>query len=522
MLIRFTSVRRTAILLFLGLSGVYLSLSPGSIAGQGYTAEEIASGLQMLSVLNAWLKRLPVPAMQWSRHGPVPVLFDLPFIKLGKLFVSPDFVLSFQPALLTAALVTILFLWLRKLCSPGVSLFLSLTAAFGTMLWPYAYISLETKQSFFVLLAGYLALTAGKILGWPRLLLFALTCGLTVTAKSTGIILWPVIAYLIYVQFHDDWRERRSQMVVVVLLIGTIWALGHWGANQFWSAHGGAGSIRLWLIDSPLQIFINVIGVFGSPTKGLFVYAPVLLASLYAVPRAFRTHRPIAIFALLVTGCTVGFLSLLTTPVDDVWGCRYLHLAIAPLILCIGAALSRFRWRRDILLVALASIGICISFLGAFYYYGLQEFAAKDVGQNTMEWMVGDEDWNQILFNAKLFRVWAAGGTGPASWSAQHIWVWSPPADPMQWKSVDLVKLCQPQSFMLRYWRIPLTGIARGIFIMYLSLAICGLLLLAWVTWRTINELGMPTAEATFSSANGTPREPNNSSRPSGSNRPAG
>ncbi len=112
--------------------------------------------------------------MVWSRHGPVPVLFDLPFLKLGKLIVSPDFMLSFEPALLTAALMTLLFLWLRKLCSPGMSLFLTLTAAFGTMLWPYAYIRLETKQSLFVFLAGYLALSAGPIRSWPRFLLFAM------------------------------------------------------------------------------------------------------------------------------------------------------------------------------------------------------------------------------------------------------------------------------------------------------------------------------------------------------------
>jgi len=436
--------------------------------------------------------------MVWSRHGPVPVLFDLPFLKLGKLFVSPDFTLSFQPALLTAALVTILFLWLRKLCSPGMSLFLSLTAAFGTMLWPYAYISLETKQSFFVLLAGYLTLGGRKILSWPRLLLFATVCGLAITVKSTGIVLCPVITYFIFTQFQDDWRVRRSQIVVTVLIVGAIWTLGHWGSNQYWGPRGGgAASIRMWLIDSPLQFFINVIGILGSPTKGLFVYAPVLLASLYAVPRAFRTHRSIAIFALLVAGCTLGFLCVMKFPADDVWGCRYMHLAIAPLILCIGAAFPRFRWRRDVLLVALALIGVCVSFLGAFYYYGLQEFAAKQVDQNTVEWMVGDEDWNQILFNARLFRVWAAGGSGSVSWSAQHIWAWSPPPEPMQWKSLDLIKLCQPQSFMFRYWRVPLTGIARGIFIIYVTSAICGLLLLAWAISRAVSERGAPAGEAT-------------------------
>ena len=148
--------------------------------------------------------------MVWSRHGLVPVLFDLPFLKLGKLLVSPDFVLSFSPALFTAGLLTILFLWLRKVCTPGMSLFLTLTAAWGTMLWPYAYIGLETKQSFFVLLAGYLALAGGKIRRWPSLLLFAATCGIALSIKSTGITLWPVIAYLMYVQFRDDHKSRQS------------------------------------------------------------------------------------------------------------------------------------------------------------------------------------------------------------------------------------------------------------------------------------------------------------------------
>ena len=155
--IKSTQTRKTAILLFIALSGCYLSLSPGSIAGQGYGQEEIDSGLRILSIATAWMKGHPLPPMIWSRHGPVSLIFDLPFLKLGKFIISPDFALSFEPALVTAALVTLLFLSLAKLCLPGVSLFLSLAAAFTTMLWPYAYIGLETKQSFFVFLAGYFA-----------------------------------------------------------------------------------------------------------------------------------------------------------------------------------------------------------------------------------------------------------------------------------------------------------------------------------------------------------------------------
>ncbi len=484
----FNSTRKTAALLFLGLFGFYLSLSPGSIGGQGYTGEEIDSGARMIAIGSALLKGLPRPPMLWTRHGPVPIMFDLPFIGLGQFLVSPDFMLSFQPPLLTAALVTILYLWLRKLCSPGMSLLLAFAGAFGTMLWPYAYIGLETKQSFFVLLAGYLALADRKLRSWPKLLLFAVICGLALTVKSTGIILWPAIAYLLYVQFRDDWRLRRTQVLAVVVVIGGVWALGAWGRNFYWKPlGGGANSLRSWTTHSALHVFSNAIGVFGSPTKGLFVYAPVLLAGIYAVPRAFRTHREIVIYSLLLIACTLGLISILRSPTDEVWGCRYMHVAIAPLLLCIGAAWPRFRWSREGALIPLILVGVVISFLGAFYYYGVLGIAMTNAGQNTYEWINGDNVWNHIEFNARLFRVWFHGGAAPVMWKPWHIWVWTPPADAPQWKSIDLRPLCLPQSFMVRNWTLQTNvPVLINVFRMYLTSLVVGLLSLAWVVLRTI------------------------------------
>jgi hypothetical protein len=40
--------------------------------------------------------------------------------------------------------------------------------------------------------------------------------------------------------------------------------------------------------------------------------------------------------------------------------------------------------------VALTLIGVLISFLRACYYYGLQDFEAKTVRQNTLEWITAD------------------------------------------------------------------------------------------------------------------------------------
>jgi len=484
-----TRIHKTALLLFLGLACSYISLSPGSIVGQGYAGEEIDSGLRMLGATTAFLKGRPVPPMVWSRHGPLPVVFDLPFLRLGKLVVSPDFMLSFEPCLLTAALITLLFLWLRKICTPGMSLFLALTAAFGTMLWPYAYIGLEPKQSFFVFLAGYLALADGKIDHWPRLLLFALSCGLALSLKTTGITLWPVIAYLIYFQFHDNWSTKRRQLMVLAGIVIAIWLLGHWATTRYLGAQGGAASFRQWLIDSPLQFFVNLIGIFGSPSKGLFLYAPIMLVGLYAVPRAFRTHRPIAIYALLIVGCTLGLICLLTSPSDEVWGPRYMHTSIAPLMVCIGAAFPKFEWRKHFVLPVLTLIGVAVSFLGAFYYYGTIDFAAAKTGQNVMEWLTGDGSWNPIEFNVRLFRVYAfSKGTEPVVWTPRHTWVWTAPPNAIEWRSINLREYCQPQSFLLRFWHAPKQGVALKISTLYLACLTLGVFFLVWVMVRSIKD----------------------------------
>jgi len=495
-LIKFTASRQTAVLLFFGLSGLYLSLSPAAIAGQGYTAEELKSGERMLAVADAWMKGSPIPPMVWSRHGPIPVLFDLPFIELGQSFVSSDFMLSCQPVLLTALLLAVLYLWLRKLCSPGMSLLLTMSGAFSTMLWPYAYISLETKQTLFVLLAGYLALAIGEIINWPRVLVFAAVCGLSVSLKSTGIILFPAIGYLIYVQFRDNWRSRRVQLLVLLLVVGAIWATGAICRNYYWGPKGGgANNLRTWLTDSPFQLFTNVIGLFGSPTKGLFVYAPILLVTLYAIPQGFRIHRPTVIYTLLVVGGTLALLAPLSTPVDETWGPRYLHTAVPLLLLCVGAAWPRFRWRRDIPLLALAALGLLISFLGAFYYYGVQDIAAARAGQNTIEWITGDSDWNHVTFNARLLRVWLAKGTGPVLWTPKHTWVWRPPVGAQEWKSVDLRDLCQPQSFMVRFWNAPKPGVVLTVFRVYVASLILGLVCLTLAGLRTLMEHRMALAK---------------------------
>jgi hypothetical protein len=242
------------------------------------------------------------------------------------------------------------------------------------------------------------------------------------------------------------------------------------------------------LIDTWLQYFINVIGIFGSPTKGLLVYCPVLLGSLFVLPRVFRSHRPLAIFAVLITICTIAFTSILINPGADGWGPRYLHASVAPLVLCIGAAWPRFNWRRSALLIVLSVIGVAISFLGVFSYYGARDSAMKATDQNTVEWQDGDPVWNPITFNARIFRVWLRNSPTPVLWTPWHNWQWTAPPDVMPWKTIDLREYCRPQSFMVRDWQLPKDRLALKIFALYVFSLALGVLMLIWVVLRTAHE----------------------------------
>jgi len=494
-----SSIRRTALLMFFALTGCYLALAPGSISGRGYIGEEMESGNQIMVVFNAWFKGRPIPPMLWSRHGPVPVLFDIPFLKLGKLVLTQDYIMSLQPILLTAATMALVFLWLRKFASPAMSLLITLSGAFATMMWPYAYIGLETKQSFFVLLVGYLALANGKIRSWPALIGFGITAGLSLSVKGTGIVMWPAIAYLVYAQCRGRWREWRVQAAVAVALIIAVWVIGNVTRNYYWIPRGGGMSnFSPWMTDSPIRMFSNAIGIFGSPSKGLAIYAPILLVCIYAIPRAFRTvHRDLAVFAVLITACTVGLVSLLIVTSDEVWGPRYMHVAIAPLLVCIGAAWPRIDWKIGLPIAALAAAGLALSFLGAFSYYGEFHSAMQAADQNTMEWINGDTVWIEPIFEARLVRTWLQPGSDPVPWTPSHVWVWEPPTDmPATWKTLNLRDYATPQSLLLQHWHTELEGPSRTIFRLSLFALFAGPLLLIWTAVRVFLDPFNPVSKS--------------------------
>lgn len=458
---------------FLALATFYLSFTPGTIKGMGYNQENLIAANQVATNLINLVSGRPFAPLSWPRHGLLELLFELPFVFGSKLLFGSSLdwigrVMALQPILFTSLSCAVTFLWIQRLTkNPTRSYFLSATAGVATMLWPYVYIGLETTQSLFVILSAYLALAAEKRDSPLRDLIFGLCCATAISVKLNSVFMAPAILYLIYCYFFRDdeapasqSRRRLPRMIMVVIVVIVVYAVNRHYSSKFFSADPNASSGYYFslMADSPLRMAFYFLSYFSSINKSLFLYAPITALGLFALPRAFRNQRRLAIFVVLTLAGMAGGFSLTFMWAEETWGPRYLHEAILPLTLCLAAAKtgSGLGWRREAPLLAAAVVGVVVSFLGSSFYYGSLHNAATMTSQNALELLQFDPRFNHIEFNARLLKLWATeklGGANEAEpWPAPYHWWFQKPSDAAPERTVDLRAFAIPFPLALRGW----------------------------------------------------------------------
>jgi hypothetical protein len=436
---------------------IYAALSPFAIAHMGYTAEEMKTCRQILSRLSG--SRTPELNVDWPRNGLTEVVVQCPFIALGRAVGGGDpareeQVLAMQPVLATATIVTIVFVWASRLAgNRRRGFWIALAAGYCTMLWPYAYIGLETTQSLFLLMAAYLALGTSENPSWKRAVVFALCAAIAISAKSGGLALVPVVAYLSWTAF----RRTLVKLAVGVAIIAAVFAVNHHYRTISWERFGGTSYwAEAWRSHDVISSLMGTLALLVSPTKGLIVFAPLALLGLVLLPRTFRRNRPIALFALLTLAGLLALLFWIRPWADETWGPRYIHSAVAPLLICLAAALRgrRFSSIFRLGLLTAAAMGFAVSLLGSMFYYGALGAVAMQTTPLTLQAVQGDPTWNHVGFNAKLLKTWLESKRGPSSHSSfvprPDPWDYSEPIRQVPWTNVDLRPYAIPQPVLLR------------------------------------------------------------------------
>ena len=412
---------RAAIAFFVAIACLYWSWSPQSMSGMGYAAENQDFAVSLVTRAEARLHGGPMPNLApWPRHGILEALLEAPIVVASRtLFgndpAALDQFLAVVPVVETAALCTIVLLWARRLTRrPRLSLILACVAAFATMLWPYAYIGLETTQSLAVMVAGYLILREDAPLSWPAAIGFAMAAGMAIAVKSNGVYLAPAIVWLAIVGYRGMRMGRsaaggNAMALTVIAIIGVLYiASAH---TRAFSATYAAGTSRLFhafATDGAVSFLFNAWNLLASANKGLVVFAPITLLGLVYLRQAIRAQPTLGVFVALVVIGLVGGTAMVFFYADETWGPRYLHASIAPLIVVVAAAhasATRPRWP----IALLAAAGLTVSALGATCYYGTTEAIQTEARQNTLSNVQTNVTWNAIHVDFEVLRTWWTG-----------------------------------------------------------------------------------------------------------------
>lgn len=488
---------------FAGVVLFYLAFSPATIEGMGYYGENLAALDQVLTNLMNSARGEKLVPMDWTRHGGLELLFELPFAFFSRLVFGASVkwagrVLALQPILATALLVTLLLAWAHRLTGDWrKSYALALTAAFATMLWPYSYIGLETTQSLCLLAAAYLALGRTPRRNWPETICLALLCAGALSLKLTGLYLLPALAYLVFCYFQLPNGEKivsqpKLKLMTVAAIAAIVFAGNYYLKELYWKRHPGGSTTYFFnvLADSPWTVLAQAFSFFGSANKSLLIYAPIVALSLFYLPRAYHHQPRTAVFSVLVLLGLVSGYSLVTVWAEETWGPRYLHAAIAPLVICLAAALSASGESRKqkTLFAAAAVLGLLVSLPGALVaYIGLHSAAAR-TDRATLVALQYDPALNHPRFNYRLLQIWLAakfgGAKQPVLWPPPVAWWFERPAGQPPDKTVDLREWAAPQSALLKSWTPALSVPPARYFVLRLCLGIGLFLSLSLFVWQ--------------------------------------
>jgi hypothetical protein len=282
-----------------------------------------------------------------------------------------------------------IYLIARHFLTPLRSATVALLFAFGTPAWSTASRALwQHGASILLISIAFLALLkAERHAAW--LALAGLTLAFAMVVRPTNLIVFVAVClYLITIQNRRLWIFIAAAIPVFALFVAWAWSVyGVPIAPYYWPHRPGSNSLALHR-----SFFEALIGNLISPGRGLFVYVPVYLLSIFSMfqrpsDSAFARLRPFVI-GILVTHW------ILISTFEDWWagwafGPRYFS-DVTPLFVFLLIPMfrqGRFKQLRTVLFVlSLASVAI---------QYG---------GANRQ----ADYDWNRtpVSVDQNPKRVW--------------------------------------------------------------------------------------------------------------------
>ena len=367
----------------------------------------------------AYIRELLYNHQTW-RHTPAGILDCLAYLPaevISNILVSPtdytlrDFI-SLQTLPITSALICLVFyaLALDLYRSARVAVSITLLLAFTTMLWPYSKMGMELQHTLWILFSVWMIVRWEMRSDRVALALAGLGAGMVVLTKLYGFVSSAaLIIFVFYAALADSDRRRRLTSVFLyflppLVLVGALFFIhnrlrfGSWFLGSRYNLGYEAKTVQIW---QPLW------GFFFSSGKGIFIYNPVLIISVFYITAFFRRFGRLKVLFLLMIGLGLLFHSLFWIWTDETWGPRKLHYMIPLAVLPLGLMVEEFR-RMSLLrrlgIITIVLLGIFVQILGVAVSYEAQPDCLKWQGLSSLEDLRYNPRLSHTTFNYALLE----------------------------------------------------------------------------------------------------------------------
>ena len=356
--------------------------------------------------------------------GLLDIVSYLPMELVNLVFVSShnmiarDFV-ALQTLPLMSALVCLVFyaLCLELYGSVKTAVGTTLLFAFFTMLWPYSKMGMEIQHTLWPLVTVWMLARWHKRRRMRDLVLAGICAGFILHTKVYGFVTTGAFMISIAMVSLTDKKnrsERFSQLGHFLVPVAVLFLLflvqnrlrhGGWFLGTRYNVEYEARRVPIW---QPLA------GFLFSSGKSIFIYNPLLVLSLFYIPKFFHRNPELKLPFILTFGLGLLFHSLLWIWTDESWGPRKLLYLVPFGMLPLGILLEEFGtfslWKRALILVT-AILAFFVQILGVSFSYETHPVLLREKNLSTLENirynpLLSHTAMNHALLRSTLDRYW--------------------------------------------------------------------------------------------------------------------
>jgi hypothetical protein len=321
------------------------------------------------------------------------------------------FFLLFTNAFVTAATAAVLYALCRELCaSVRGSTLVALAYGLGTLAWPHATVFFTEPLSALLVTASFtLMLVGARRRRLDLILLAGVVGGAAPFSRATNAMFVPIFALALWldVSLREKPSLSRSLRMPIAFCIGAASTLGVWLLTNA-LRYGSPLDFGYPAGQFTSPVLVGLKGYVVSPSRSLFLHAPIVLLALAALPVAFRRRAAVPAAVLVAVIANMVLFALSRDPWGgNGWGPRFLDITLPILVALAAYVIDRVPWRRAavglmIVGVAINSLGIAI-FANAYYTYADGKLTKS--GHPPHAYIVKTRDdwsWAPIVGHARL------------------------------------------------------------------------------------------------------------------------